>query len=316
MAEIEGQESASPTDAAKTEGQEQLETAPPAGDTTEQIIKAAEEKEASAASEEAERVAKEAAAAGEEKKPEEKSAPYDQDPKWLEARAAQKSFDEILVQAGVDTKDELSALLDTGMTLQEIVGERDAKQIIKDANTLQVYKKHWDDQDRAKAEEALDPDERADKYKKELDDFKAEQVAKETASKQVDSSKQAIVDFDDRVGSSVEKREFSETMAEFTKTFLGVKNPFNEVDIFDKKAVTAMADEGIDKVEAFVKVVQQQAIDDYVAGKSEITPISKTLAPDQTTVVKKELPKDASPEQVFAAARDELLEKLTGGKSV
>ena len=63
-------------------------------------------------------------------------------------------------------------------------------------------------------------------------------------------------------------------------------------------------------------MVQQQAIDDYVAGKSEITPISKTLAPDQTTVVKKELPKDASPEQVFAAARDELLEKLTGGKSV
>lgn len=316
MAEIEGQESASPTDAAGTEGQEKLETASPAGDTTEEIIKAASDAEASAASEEAERAASEAAAAGEEKEPTEKAAPYDQDPKWLEARAAQKSFDEILVKAGVDTKEELGNLLDTGMVLQEIVGERDAKQLIEDANTLTAYQKIWKEQDRAKAEESLDPDERADKYKQELNDYKSEQDAKETASKQVASSKQAIVDFDDRVGSSVDKQEFAEGMAEFTKTFLGVKNPFNEVDIFDKKAVTAMANEGIDKVKAFVKVVQQQAIDDYVAGKSEITPISKTEAPDQTTVVKKVLPDDASPDQVFAAARDELLEKLTGGKGV
>jgi len=316
MAEIEGQESASPTDAAGTEGQEQLETAAPAGDTTDQIIKAASETEASAASEEAEGAEEAAAAAGEEKKPAEKPAPYDQDPKWLEARAAQKSFDEVLEQAGVDSKEELSALLETGMTLQEIVGERDAKQLVKDANTLTAYEKIWKEQERAKEEEGLDPDERADKYKKELDDYKTEQGAKETASKQVASSKQAITDFDDRVGSSVDKHEFDEATAEFAKTFLGVKNPFNEVDIFDKKAITAMANEGIDKVKAFVEVIQQQAVDNYVAGKSKITPISKTDAPDQTTVVKKELPKDASPDQVFAAARDELLEKLTGGTSV
>lgn len=306
--EEQGQLSDSPTDETKT-GQE---TASPPVDDTQQIIDAAKKEGETAAPTGEEDPEKKAEPGTEEKPP-----PYDQDPKWLAARAAEKSLNEILEEHGFDNKEELTAMLRSGMTLVQILGDRDAQQLIKDADTLKAYQEHWAAEERRKQDEELEPDERADKYKKELEDLKAEQAAKETAEKHVEESKQAIINFDTRVGNFVDKQDLGENEAEMAKLFLGVKNPFNEVDIFDNKAINAMAESGIERFKTFIKDVKQQAIDEYVAGKSDITPISKTETPDKTDVVpKKKYADDASPEEVFAAARDELLEAITGGSSV
>lgn len=314
MAEIEGQEPGSPAGVEGT-GQE-LKTDSPAVDTdADAIIKAASELEASAASEGVD--TEKEAVAGEEKEPDEKPAPYDQDPKWLAARAAEKSMDAMLEAHGVDNVEELNALLDTGVQLATIMGDRDAKQMIKDADTLKTYREHWDEQERLKEEEGLDPDERAEKYKQELDDFKQGQADKDESVRRVDEAKSAIKGFNDRIESIVDKHDFDEATADMAKMLLGVDNPFNDVDILDPKAVKGMASSGVEKLTKFIATVKQQAIDDYVAGKSEITPISKTDTPDKTVVSKeKRYPDDANEEVVFAAARDELLEKLTGGAGV
>ena len=312
--EIEGQESASPTDVTKT-GQEQLETAPPADDSTEAIIKAASDAEASAASEEAEEAAKVAAAAGEEKKPEEKAAPYDQDPKWLAARAAEKNFNAILEEYGVDGADGLKAMLDSGMQLQEILGDRDAKILIQDAATLKKYEDHWAKQERIKKEEALDPDERADLYKKELDEHKQQTRQEKESAEQVEQARESIQDFNTRVGGLVDKHGLDEDTAEIAKVFLGVDNPFNEVDILDGKAVREMVDGGVEKLGKFLTDVRQKAVDEYAAGKSKITPISPTTVHKKPeSVEKKELPDDASDEQVFAQAKNEILEMIDDGQ--
>ncbi len=325
---VEGQVSDPPADETKT-GQE-LETETPAVDSSEAIIKAAEALGETAAPEgektEAEIEADTAAKAEAEAKAKAgegddttkvKPPPYDQDPKWLAARAAEKSLNEILEEHKIGDVDELKVMLNSELKLTEILGDRDAKQLIQDAETLRQYRVHWDEQERAKEEEGLDPDERADKYKKELADFKEDQAEKEGAQKQVEGAKQAIHDYDDRVGSLVDKRGFDEKTTEFAKTFLGVQNPFNEVDIFDKKAVGTMAEAGLEKFSTFLDTVRQDAVDKYVAGKSEITPISTTETPEKVTVVaKKGIDPNASVDEVFAQARDELLEAMTGGKSV
>lgn len=302
--ETEGQESASPTDETKP-GQE-LETETPPVDETQQIIDAAS------------KTGEAAAPTGEEEETaetEEKAAPYDQDPKWLAARAAEKSLNEILEEHDIGDVDELKTMLKSGLTISEIMGDRDAKQLIQDADTLKQYKEYWAEQERLKEEETLDPDERAEKYKQELEDHKRQQAEKDETAGQVEDAKTAIHDFNDRVENIIEKQNFDEDTAEIAKMFLGVNNPFNEIDIFDKKAINTMADDGVQKLAKFIANVQQKAIDKYAAGKSEITPISTTETPEKEAIKKKELPKDASVEQVFAVARDELLELISGGST-
>lgn len=302
MAEEQGQEPGTPT-GEEQPGQEQ-QAATPVVDETQAIIDAAA-KAGEPATPEGE--------AGEQAEEEGKPAPYDQDPKWLAARAAQKSLDDILSEHDIEDADALRVMLDNDMKLSEILGDRDAKQLVQDADTLKQYQAYWAEQERLKEEEELNPDERADKYKKELEDHKRQQAEKEAAEGQVEGAKAAIQDFNTRVEGVVEKHGFDEDTAEFAKMYLGVNNPFNEVDIFDKKAVRIMADEGIIKVDTFLANVRQKAIDDYVAGKSEITPITPTETPEKEAVKKKDIPKDASVDEVFAAARDELLEVITGG---
>jgi hypothetical protein len=205
-------------------------------------------------------------------------------------------------------------MLDNDMKLSEILGDRDARQLIQDADTLRQYKEYWAEQERLKEEETLDPDERADRYKKDLEDFKAKQAEKDAVNGQVIEAKVAIQEFNARVEGVIEKQDYDESTVEIAKMFLGVNNPFNEVDIFDKKAVRTMADAGVEKLGKFIADVRQKAIDEYAAGKSEITPITTTETPEETTVVKKkELPADASVDEVFAQARDELLEVISGG---
>lgn len=306
MAEIEGQESASPPGETET-GQEQ-QAASPVVDEAQAIIDAATKAGEPAAPEGEEK-------AGEET--EEKPAPYDQDPKWLAARQAEKNLNELLKDNDIEDVEELKVMLNSGLKLSEILGDRDAKQLITDADTLKQYNEYWAEQKRKEEEETLDPDERAEKYKKELDDFKTEQAAKDSAQQQVEGAKDAIKGFNDRVENVIETQGFDEGTAEIAKMFLGVNNPFNEVDIFDKKAVGNMAADGVEKLKAFVANIEQKAIDKYAAGKSEITPITTTETPEKSTVVtKKTIDPNLSVDEVFAQARDELLEVIGGGKSV
>lgn len=304
--ELKGQESDSPT--GETEPGQELKTDTPPVDTTQEIIDAAS------------KAGEAAAPTGEEEEAtetEEKPAPYDQDPKWLAARAAEKNLNEVLAEHDIEDVEELKTMLNSGLKLSEILGDRDAKQLITDADTLKTYQEYWTEQERLKEEETLDPDERADKYKKELEDFKEGQAARDSAQQQVEGAKDAIKGFNDRVEGIIESQGFDEGTTEIAKMFLGVDNPFNEVDIFDKKAVGAMAADGVEKFKAFVANVRQLAIDEYAAGKSELTPITTTESPEKpTSITKKEIPKDASVDQVFAAARDELLEIITEGTGV
>ena len=313
--EKEGQESASPTDVTKT-GQEQLETAPPADDSTEAIIKAASETEVTAAStdEEKAKAEKDAADKAAAEKAE-KAPPYDQDPKWLAARAAEKNFNAILAEYDIDSAEDLKVMLNEGLQLQDIVGERDARKLIQDADTLKKYNEHWAEKERIKEEELLDPDERADKYKKELDDHKRQSAEEKESAHQVEQARESIHDFNTRVEGLIDKQGYDENTAEIAKVFLGVNNPFNEVDILDGKAVREMVEGGVDKLGKFIANIQQKAVDEYAAGKSKLTAISPTTVHKEPDAVKPtELPDDATDEQVFAQAKNEILEMIDKGQ--
>lgn len=303
--EIKGQETVTPPVDDKT-GQK-TGSASPTEDLTEKIIQAAKAEEAAASE-------KKVKAEGKDKPP-----PYDQDPKWKKARAAEARVDKILEKHGLKSVDDIDFQLETGLTISEILGGRDAKKLIEDYESIRAWKDkvetYWKEQEQKKLEEEETPEETVARVKKEAADLKKQAADEKKRREETEGLKKAVADYNNIVDGIVEKEGLTKQDAEMAKLLLGVNNPFNEIDINDKSAVKKMAKENASKFKAFLDSVRQTAIDDYSKGKSKFIPISSTETPAKESVSKKKLPDNATVDQTFEACRDELLSVLTGGIS-
>jgi len=282
----------------KEQGQESLESDSPTESLEEKVLKqAAEKTDESAASE----------------KGKEKPLPFDQNPKWKKARAAEARVDKIIEKYGYDDIDELEAALDEGNTISELIGKRDAKKLIEDSQTLEKYREYWEEQKLKEQEAEETPDERADRLAKELRSLKQQTDEKEKTAKEKKALAAALVDYENVVENIVGQQKFSKEEAEMASLLLGVKNPFNVIDIEDKLAVKKMAKENTAKFKTFVDKIRQEAIDEYSKGKSKFIPISPTVPPAKESVSKQDLPKDASVDDVFSKLQKTLIENLSKG---
>lgn len=307
-----GQSAGTPAGDQKPTGQENIITPPGDEDLIGDVVRLAKADEDKKA---ADLKAGKEAKPGEKDDKGEKPAPYDQDPKWKAARAAQAKFESILEKHGLESADELEELLAGGMSISEILGARDAKtltqtiqQLKKDADYLKEVKAYWAEQDRKKKLDELTPEQRAEMSEKELADYKKQQAQAKAKNEEEASIKIALDNYSEQVDKVVESLGFEGESAEVAKLFMGVNNPFNEVDITDKKAVKAMAKESATKFKTFVDKIRQGAVDEYARGKSKIVPITKAESPGNPVVTPKPIPKDATVDQVFSQAQDEMLE--------
>jgi len=316
MAENMGQIDGTPTVAAVTTGQEKVAASP--GSETDQILAAVAADEKAAADKAAEKEAGKTAGkeAGEEGDDKTKPPPYDQDPKWKAARAAQAKFESILEKHGIDAED-LDALLESGSSVADILGARDAKtltsiitQLKKDAEYLKEVKAYWAEQEAQKQKDELTPEQRAEMSEKQLKEYKAAQADEKKAKAEEASIKQALNSYTELVDKAIEASGLEGEDAAMAKLFLGVDNPFNEVDITDRKAVRDMAKANAAKLKTFLDGVRQKAVDEYAKGKSKFVPISKAETSAEETVKKRGLAPGATVEEGFAQAHDEMMEIL------
>jgi len=320
MADDKGQTDGTPTVETKTTGQESAAASPGSENLTDKVLAAAAGADEKVAAEKAaaEKTAAEKAAAGkvDDKSGDgkEKPAPYDQDPKWKEARAAQAKYQKILDKHDLD-EDSLEDALASGLSISEILGVRDAKtltetiqQLKKDSDYLKEVKAYWAEQEEQKKKEELTPEQRAEMSESKLKAYEKDQAAKKAQTEQEASIKQALESYTEQVDKVIESSGFEDEDATIAKLFLGVDNPFNEVDITDKKAVREMVKTNTVKFKTFLDNVRQKAVDEYAKGKSKIVPITKVETSGNETVTKKKIPEDATVDQVFAMAHDEMLE--------
>lgn len=247
----------------------------------------------------------------------EKPAPYDKDPKWLKAREAERRLTEILEKHSLLDVEELVDRLSKGSELQKLIGERDAKKLIEDAEYANRVRQNWEKQRKEEQFKDEPPDTRLQrleaenaKLKQEYDDYKSGVADKEHAQKVLDN-------FNGEVSRVLDVLEtpLGETERELVTLMLGVNNPANEIDIEDQTAVRKMAREGITKFQAAVQKIRQAAIDEYVAGKKGMAVDTTTGAPASVPqgVTPKPIPKDATVDQVFGNAKTEFLEVLLKG---
>jgi len=250
----------------------------------------------------------------------EKAAPYDQDPKWKKARAAEAALDAILQEHGLLDVEELKAALAKGQSLAQILGPRDAKKVLEDADYANKVRQHWDKEKTAKAHADETPDQKAARLEKENEDLRRSSEEFRTGVESREHAQKVIQNFGsevDRVISTVVGDiPLPAHETQLLKLFLGVDNPANLIDIEDQVSVRKMAREGITNFQTLVQKIKQAAIDEYAAGKSKLT-VDTTKggsANVQTGVERKsKLPENATVDQVFEALNEQYLEVLTQG---
>lgn len=249
----------------------------------------------------------------------EKPAPYDKDPKWLKARAAEAALDAILQEHGLLDVEELKAALAKGQSLSQLLGPRDAKKVLEDAEYAAKVRQHWDKEKQAKALEGETPDARVARLEKENEELRRSSEEFRNDVQTREHAKKVVENF----GTEVE-RVISAVVGEtplpahekdLLKLFLGVDNPANLIDIEDQTAVRKMARDGIGQFQTLVQKIKQAAIDEYAAGKSKLTVDTTQSGPAnvQTGVERKPLPKNLSVDQAFDARKQELTEILLQG---
>jgi len=240
----------------------------------------------------------------------EKTLPYDQDPKWKAARAAEKNLNDILEKNGFETTEDLEAALDSGKSLKELLGNRDASTLIKDSDTLAKAMEKQNSDRQRKMEEEESQDETIARLKRDnadLRDFNRKQEDERLAS--IDTNN-ALSTFNERVSGTIDAEEgLSSPEKTILGRLLGVDNPIDDVDISDLNAVSKEAKTGITQFKDFVKSIKQSAIDEYAKGNSSITPITKAQQGGEVkTVQPKKMAKNATVDETFDAAKSELVE--------
>lgn len=208
------------------------------------------------------------------------AVPYDQDPKWIAARAAEKNLNSLLSDNGYETIEDLVESLQSGRNLEGMLGSRDLTQVIADAETLAKYNTHWADQDAATAAETQNPDDKITALEKTVKDLIAGRDQEKREATEKEQNVVALGSFKSEVNSFIAKDDtIPEEYRSFIAEFSGVDNRFNDIiDIADKTQIRAMMNDHVKKFRDIEQVIIQR----YIDGKAKIIPMSSTTPVDPT----------------------------------
>jgi len=196
---------------------------------------------------------------------------------------AQDRVQDILDKYGYDSIEELEADHDSLKELQDTIGKHDANKLIQDAEYLAKVKEFWAEQDEAKKRDSETPDEtiaRLEREKKateqKLKDRDKADAKKREQREQQAQAKKMLKSFNSTVIGEIDNiKDLPKEYKPFLKTFLGVENPMNEINIGVKPEVRKTAKNLIKDFRSFEQVVIKR----YLDGKIEmpkITPSTET----------------------------------------
>lgn len=252
---------------------------------------------------------------GEEGKDGEKPLPYDNDPKWKAARAAQKTLDEILERNGLESTEDLQDAIEQlkeGESIKDLLGDADVKELLKADKELKDIKAYWAEQDETRRRDEEDPQDTIKRLEGRVKSLQDNISTKEADRQAYEESQKALNNFNSTVESLVDGVEgLDDTERGLLGVMMGLDNPMDTIDISDTRAVKATAAKGIKAFKDFLANYKQKTIDEYAKGQSDITAIPKgDGTPGVKSAKKKQLPKNASEEQVFSSAKDEMYENF------
>lgn len=247
-----------------------------------------------------------------------KPLPFDQDPKWKKARAAEAALEKVLKEHGILDVEELNERLAKANDLKKTLGKRDPKQILEDADYAQRVRQEWDKQKRDKQTQDETPDARLARLEKENEELRKTHETFKSEVEEREHAQRVLTNFKSEINRVLDVQEtpVTDVERELLLNYLGIDNPADLIDIEDQTAVRKMAVSGIAKFRSLVKQIQQAAINEYAAGKSNMavdTNKQGASANVSQGVQKQGPPKDATVDDVFTFAREEFVELLNKG---
>lgn len=249
--------------------------------------------------------------------PKEKPLPYDQDPKWKKARAAEKTLNEILEANDFLDPQDLLDTLEQGKALKEQLGESEVENLLAAQNELKELKAQLSKAENERRAENETPEEAYQRLEDEnsqlrdvikgIRDQEAERVA---SAKSIENYEKNV----NRVLNSLEN-PLNDDMREMALMLLGVNNSAITTDIDDVPAVRQMVKDNLTVFNSFVQKIQQDAIDNYAAGKSKLKVSDPSSEKEPPVPAKERKPIDpkASVDEVFGQANEEFVELLNKG---
>jgi hypothetical protein len=200
-----------------------------------------------------------------------------------EAAEAKDALQAILDDHGYDSIDELQEEIEKGRTLANLIGDNDASEVVKKAQTLDRYEAHWRDQARIQKRDQEDPDETIQRLESELRAERHQAQQRQVKEKTRTDAQKAIDRFNKTVVLEVEKSSGLSTKDQvFLSKHLGVDNPSQGVNIDSIADVRKMARSGVKEF----KDLKQHIIREYLDGKTEVTKVGETVstsAPAETS---------------------------------
>ncbi len=241
---------------------------------------------------------------------------FDKHPEWREMKDGQGELQGILEKNGFKSGAELTAALESGQSLQEVLGDQDAATVIEASNNWNKAEEFWAEQEAAKLKEGESDPETVTRLETEIATLKEQRKTETARNAETKSTKDALKVFDTEVASTVDGEKLSESEAKLAKLFLGMDNPMDDVDIKSKTAVRQAVGSNLKAFKTLLMSVKQSAVDRYVSGKSEIIPVGKEVgAAPIDTGERFTVGKDETTEQALARANQTLIEYLNGAKA-
>ena len=172
-----------------------------------------------------------------DKEDKEKPPPYDQDPKWKAARQSEKQLNDLLEKHGFDSLEDLHEQLEEATSIKEVIGQKDLNEILEKAQRLEKYEEYWAEQEERRLQEEETPEETAERWKRKYDALKDEMGTKLTTLEQEQELRNQLQSYSNMITGEIKKVDIPKEYRPFLSKYLGVDNPFNEIDFTNKAEV-------------------------------------------------------------------------------
>jgi hypothetical protein len=219
-----------------------------------------------------------------------KPLPYDKQPKWVAARAAEKKLNDLLKANDLTDPDDLLDLVQRGKTVKgKLADLNQLDGLIEKATKLDKYEAYWKEQEELQKRQGEDPDQTIKRLEGKLNERERAEARRRAETEHVENTKRAISAYETEVHSLIGEIEVPKEQRAFVAEFFGVGNPCNDIDITDRKAVKKLVADGLKKKEAY----DQAVIKAYLESKKGIPAVTSTAGTSADGTKPKIMLKDA-----------------------
>ncbi len=202
-----------------------------------------------------------------------KPLPWNEQPKWKAARQAEKKLDALLKANEVEDPDDLVELIQKGKAVKgKLADLNQLDAILEKAATLDKYQAYWAAEDEKKRRQGEDPEETIKRLEGKLSEKDTRERQRDADRQAREEASKAIQGYDREVKDLIAEMEIPKEQSSFVMKLCGVGNPFNDIDITDRKAIKRVVSQLTKEKEEYDQLV----IKNYLKGKDEIPKVGSS----------------------------------------